>query len=291
MKVGTGKLLALVVGLCAGNVLADATGAHTDTRTLTGFVMPESAVAHADGRVFLTEIGGFGKNGDGRLTVLRPDGGRETLVDGLNDPKGIDLIDGVLYIADVDRVLRVSLDGQVEVVAKPADFPRKPVFLNDIEIDGAGNVYVSDSGDDHGAGGGIFRIDRKGTVRLVLDEQAGIKRPNGLLMEGADAMLVADFGTGDLFRFVLAAPQGKPLVTRLNSGFGGADGLVRDARGTLYVSDWAGGNVWRLSDPTAAPHLISSGHQSSADIALSADGRHLLMPDMKAGTLVYLPVE
>ena len=92
-----------------------------------------------------------------------------------------------------------------------------------------------------------------------------------------------------MFRVVLNK-NAKPQVTELNRGFGGADGLVRDADGLLYVSDWASGKVWQLSEPKATPQLISEGHKSSADIALSADGRAILMPDMKGGELVTIPI-
>jgi sugar lactone lactonase YvrE len=77
----------------------------------------------------------------------------------------------------------------------------------------------------------------------------------------------------------------------LNSGFGGADGLIRDTNGTLYISDWANGKVWQLSEPKATPQLIAEGHQSAADISLSVDGKYILMPDMKAGQLVSLPIK
>ena len=79
-------------------------------------------------------------------------------------------------------------------------------------------------------------------------------------------------------------------MTLLNQGFGAADGLIRDPSGVLYISDWAGGKVWQLSEPKATPQLISEGNQSSADINLSADGRTILMPDMKAGTLVPISI-
>jgi gluconolactonase len=36
--------------------------------------------------------------------------------------------------------------------------------------------------------------------------------------------------------------------------------------------------------------LVKEGLKSAADIALSADGKHLLVPDMKAGELVILPL-
>lgn len=260
-------------------------------QTVTSLKMPESSIAHPDGRVFVTEIGEFGKNGDGKVTVIKPDGAITTLADGLNDPKGIDLFNNQLYIADIDQVVRVDLDGKKTVIAKPSDFQDKPIFLNDIEIDGVGNVYVSDSGDDNGKHGAIYKITQAGKVTQIINDKSGVKRPNGLLMDGPNKLLVADFGTGKLFQVTFSEQaKSKSTVTLLNNGFGGADGLIRDANGILYVSDWAGGKVWQLSEPKATPQLISEGHQSSADISLSVDGKYILMPDMKAGQLVYIPI-
>lgn len=260
-------------------------------KEIAGLTMPESAVAHPDGRIFVTEIGEFNKAGDGKVTVVHPDGRTETLVGGLNDPKGMALSGEHLYVADMDRVLRIGLDGTVTELATPGDFPHKPVFLNDVEIGGDGVVYVSDSGDDKGQGAGIYAIAPDGGIRTVLGANAGIVRPNGLLIDGAGALLVADFGTGKLYRLVMKKAGGKPALKLLYSGFGAADGLVRDRDGALYVSDWKGGKVWRLSTPRSAPQLIAEGHKSSADIALSADGGYLLMPDMMAGKLVFLPLK
>lgn len=262
-------------------------------KTLDGLKMPESSITHPDGRVFITEIGGFGTNGDGKVIVLNTDGTTSTLADGLNDPKGIDLFNNQLYVADVDQVVRIGLDGKKTVIAKPTDFQDKPIFLNDIEIDGLGNVYVSDSGDDNGKHGAIYKITPAGKVIQIINDKSGIKRPNGLLMDGPNKLLVADFGTGKLFQAAFDSASSKPKakVTLLNNGFGGADGVVRDADGLLYVSDWANGKVWQLSEPKATPQLITEGHQSAADISLSADGKYILMPDMKAGKLIPLPVK
>ncbi|CAG0987746.1 hypothetical protein MTYP_02109 [Methylophilaceae bacterium] len=265
--------------------------AVVSARTLAGLQMPESAIAHPDGRIFVTEIGEFGKNGDGKVTVIYPDGRTATLAEGLNDPKGLDLFNNRLYVADINEVVRIDLDGQRTVIAKSGDFPGKPIFLNDIEIDGDGNVYVSDSGNDDGRYAGIYRITPEGRITEIVNDKSGIKRPNGLLMDGLNKLLVADFGTGKLYRVALSGnAKARSAITELNSGFGGADGLVRDSNGFLYVSDWANGKVWQLSEPNATPQLIAEGHQSSADIALSADGQYILMPDMKAGKLVFLPI-
>lgn len=256
------------------------------TETLTTLTMPESVIAHPDGRLFVTEIGEFGKKGDGKVTIVNTDGSTETLVDGLNDPKGIDMFNNVLYIADVDHMVKVTLDGQSEVLAKASAFQGKPVFLNDVEIDGSGNIYVSDSGEDNGKNAGVYKVTLDGKVSVVIDDKSGIKRPNGLLMDGANQMLVADFGTGDLYTMQISSGK----VTKVNSGFGGADGLVRGTNGMLYISDWAEGRVWQLLEPKATPLLIKDDFQSAADISVSIDGKHLLVPDMKAGELWYLPI-
>lgn len=262
-------------------------------KTLTGLQMPESSISHPDGRIFITEIGGRGTNGDGKVTVLNTDGTTKTLADGLNDPRGIDLFNNQLYVADVNQVIRIDLDGKRTIIAKPTDFQNTPIFLNDIEIDGLGNVYVSDSGDDNGKHGSIYKITPAGKVIQIINDKSGIKRPNGLLMDGPNKLLVADFGTGNLFQVTFDGVSNKPKskVTLLNSGFGSADGLIRDANGILYVSDWASGKVWQLSEPKATPQLITEGHQSAADISLSIDGKYILMPDMKAGQLVSLPIK
>ncbi|WP_439503832.1 PQQ-dependent sugar dehydrogenase [Methylophaga sp.] len=266
---------------------AQTTSTSHGNNTIEDLMMPESAIAHPDGRVFVTEIGEFGKDGDGKVTVVNTDGSTETLVDGLNDPKGIDMFNNTLYVADVDQLVKISLDGKSEVMVKPADFPGKPVFLNDVEIDGHGNIYVSDSGDDNGKDAGIYQVTAKGKVTEIINQNSGIKRPNGLLMDGYNKMLVADFGTGDLFQLDIDSAK----ATKVNTGFGGADGLVRDTDGFLYISDWNNGKVWQLNEAKATPQLITDEYEAAADIALSADGKHILMPDMKAGKLYFLPIK
>ena len=280
----------LALSLSANVVRADS--AMSGAKVLTDLQMPESVIVHADGRVFISEIGGFGKNGDGRISVHYPDGSRKILAEGLNDPKGIDLFNNQLYVADIDHLLRFDLDGKKTILAKPADFQDKPIFLNDVEIDGLGNVYVSDSGDENGKHAAVYKRSVAGEMIQIINASAGIKRPNGLLMDGPNRLLVADFATGDLFALAFDGTSSTPQseVTLLNRGFGGADGLVRDAQGFLYISDWSHAKVWQLSEPKATPQLISSGHQSAADISLSADGAFLLIPDMKAGKLIPIAI-
>lgn len=269
-----------------GEQRAASTSAAGQMQTVSGLTMPESVIAHPDGRLFISEIGEFGKGGDGQISIINTDGSKTVLAAGLNDPKGLDLFNNEIYVADINQVLKIDMKGNVQIVADSSDFPGKAEFLNDLEIDGNGTVYVSDSGTDNGEHGGIYQITADGKVSEILGSNKGIKRPNGLLLDGLGSLLVADFGTGDLYRFHLSSGK----VKALNNGFGGADGLVRDTRGFLYVSDWQNGKVWQLAGPRATPQIIADNLLAAADISLSADGRFILIPDMKAGTLIYLPL-
>ncbi|MBB1161203.1 SMP-30/gluconolactonase/LRE family protein [Aquariibacter albus] len=264
-------------------------------QTVTGLKTPESVLVTRDGRIVVSEIAGFGQDGDGRLSLVQPDGSLKTLVDqGLNDPKGLAELNGIVYVADRDRILKVDRDG-VLLTFVPADaFPSPPKFLNDLVFDAEGQLYVSDSGDllSGGGGGAIYRVSPHGEVTLLINEaqDPAIRNPNGLLFDRGNPkqLLVLDFGTGELLRLDLS--QGVKL-SKLASGFGGGDGLAQDKQGLLILSDWKNGKVFKLDLKRAGaqPVVYPQAFQASADLTLSADGKTILVPDMKAGTLVFLP--
>jgi gluconolactonase len=262
-----------------------------EPRTVTGLVTPESVLVSADGRILVSEIGGFGKDGDGRVSVIDAKLGRsDWATAGLDDPKGLAERAGVVYAADKTRVVRIDRSGTVSVFAAASAFPKPPRFLNDLAFDAAGMLYVSDTGDlQNGGGGAIYRLAPDGQVTLVVDEATNpaIRSPNGLLADGPGKLLVVDFHTGELLRLDIASGRSEKLA----DGFGGGDGLARDADGRLIISDWRGGQVWSLDlrQPGAKPLRYDASFQAAADLTLSADGKHILVPDMKAGTLVWLP--
>lgn len=278
--------------LLAASALFVAAGASAqEPRRVGGLATPESVLVTADGRIVVSEIGGFGVDGDGKLTLISADGKAQPFaIAGLDDPKGLAERDGTLYAADKTRVLKVDREGRVSVLAAASAFPQPPRFLNDLALGADGDLYVSDSGDlQKGSLGAIFRIASNGTVSLVVNEaaNAAIRSPNGLLADGPGRLLVVDFASGELLRLTLASGA----TEKLADGFGGGDGLARDAAGMLYISDWKGGKVWKLAlgQPGAKPMLYPLAFQAAADLTLAADGQHLLVPDMKAGTLVWLP--
>ncbi|QBQ53454.1 PQQ-dependent sugar dehydrogenase [Nitrosococcus wardiae] len=256
--------------------------------TITHLVNPESALTGPDERVYVSQIGEFDVDGDGVIMVIGSDGEPQVFAKGLNDPKGLAVWDNQIYVTDRTRIVRIGPDGVSKEFVTASAFPRPPRFLNDLEFGSDGTLYVSDSGDLKGQGGAIFKISPSGQVDLLADGEsaAEIKSPNGLLMDDKNHLLMVDFMTGELYRIALKTGT----MERINGGFGGGDGLVQDTQGRLYVSDYKNGKVYILDSPTAAPRLLRDQFQAAADIGLAPDGNHLLVPDMKAGRLIWLPL-
>ncbi|CAN6134290.1 SMP-30/Gluconolactonase/LRE-like region [Methylophilaceae bacterium] len=266
-----------------------AQGVALSTQKISGLKMPESVVQATDGRVFVSEINGFGVDGDGQISVIEA-GQVKLFAKGLDDPKGLAIIGQSLYVADNKRILKLALSGpkqgQAEVFAAVSAFPVTPLFLNDLEADLAGNLYVSDSGDLKGKGGAVYQINAQGQVRLLINGQQDnrILAPNGLLMDDTgDVLMVVDFASGILYSYNLATKQ----LLDIAAGFGGGDGVVHHANGGMFVSDWKNGKVFRL-DMNGEVTPLAATYQSAADIALTKDEKVLMVPDMKAGELDFI---
>lgn len=278
------RLLSLVAFLVT---VASATAATPLPKPLvTGLKNPESVAVGGDGRVYVSVIGEFDKDGDGSVVVIDK-GKAAPFATGLDDPKGMAFWKEQLYVTDKTRVWRIDGKGNAEAFVTAAAFPGPVTFLNDIEVDEGGTFYVSDSGDFMGKGAAVYRINPRGEVELILDSKRlpGLKAPNGLAMDGASHLLMLDAGTGTLYRIKLATD----VVTKVADGFGVGDGLAWDKHGRLFVTDWQGGRVFVIPRPGDKPVLLAEGFQSAADLCVDPTGKYLLIPDMKAGTVTALP--
>ncbi len=252
-----------------------------------GLKNPESVIVGTDGRIYVSVIGEFDKDGDGGVMVIQ-DGQAVPFTTGLDDPKGLAAYQEWLFVADKNKVWRIDKQGKADLFVPPNAFPTTPLFLNDLVADPeSGILYLSDSGDRKGKGGAVYRITPKGLVETVANTNRwpGLHTPNGLAMDGAAHLLLLDFGSGELHRIKLADGTHEKLA----DGFDGGDGLVWDHFGRLFVSSWKHGKVWVIPRPGAEPILIAEGFESAADISLDPTGRFILVPDMKAGTLTAIP--
>ncbi|PPC86107.1 MAG: gluconolaconase [Methylotenera sp.] len=253
---------------------------------ITGLKTPESVVQGKDGSIYISEINEFGKDGDGQISKVDKKGNVTVFAKGMDDPKGLTMLGEKLYVADKNRVLEVNKDGTWQVYGAQMAFPGTPVFLNDIEADKLGNLYVSDSGDLK-SGGQIYKIAKGGAPITVIADSKNpdILAPNGLLFEGRNNLLSVDFESGILYRVNLSTGA----TTKIAEGFGGGDGLVKTKAGKIIISDWKTGIIYESVAGKA--RLMKEGYKASADVALTNDGKYLMVPDMKAGELDFIEIK
>lgn len=283
----------LIVVLALLSTACVSTKSLYSTEQVTNLLTPESAIQSIDGSIYVSEINEFGKDGDGQISVIR-DGKVSTLVNGLDDPKGLAIIGSQLYVADKTKVLKITLDespAQVSTFVEASAFANPPQFLNDLEADPQGNLYVSDSGDimGTGKGGAIYKIDSQGNTTLLIDgkQDERIMAPNGLLADDTgNYLILVDFTSGLLYQY---NQSNKELVSISEGNFGGGDGVVHHSNGTMYVSDWKSGTVYSVLMNGDA-EILKEGYQAAADIAITKDEQYLMVPDMKAGLLDFIPL-
>lgn len=260
---------------------------------ITGLKNPESVVV-SKGKIYVSVIGEFNKDGDGSIVEIK-NNKAVPFATGLNDPKGLVAFKNNLYVADKDCIWRIDNKGKKTEFVPASAFPSKPQFLNDLEVDTIGKLYVTDSGDLKGAGGAVYEISLKGKVRLIVDAKKApvLQTPNGLALDGgtkrtgAAWLLLLDFGSGQLHR--LNVKTGK--LTKVEEGFGGGDGVIFDKFGRLYLSDYKNGKVFVIPRPGQKPILITDKFTTAADICLDHANERILVPDMKAGTLTAIPTQ
>lgn len=189
---------------------------------------PESVLVHKAGKdkfLLVSEIEGDGAALDGKGGIAKLSMSGEILdqdwVRGLNAPKGMAVHGKKLYVADVNELVVVDLASQkIEAKIKVSD----SVFLNDVAVDEAGVVYVSDTRTNK-----IHRfVDHKPEVFLE-----NIASANGLYTSGKNLII----GAGSTLLSV--GPDKKQ--TELASGFeSGIDGIEMTKPGEFLVSCWVG---------------------------------------------------
>ncbi|NWF86183.1 MAG: SMP-30/gluconolactonase/LRE family protein [Bryobacteraceae bacterium] len=290
----------------------DAAGAKEPGRPASGSVhrktlpvgtRPESVTKGFGGHYYVTVMGGQ-QPGDAVIKVIKGDQ-VEVFATGLDEPKGIAFVGGFLVTTDLKRVWKIDARGNKTVLADEKDFPKPISYLNDAAAapDGQG-VFVTDMGardkimgpdglwptDSPEAKavpaiGRVYHLSLDGRVRLAVDAAPAMTCPNGVCAPAPDHLLIAEFFHGNL----LQARHGSVQV--LNTGFRGADGIERAKSGRIFVSSWTQGKVWRLDEQGQNPEVLIEGLQSAADFYLDEPARLLLVPDMKAGLVVWVPLE
>jgi hypothetical protein len=299
-------LLALPVAARA-QAPAPAAGAR---KVINVGVRPESVTRGFGGKLYVSVMNSPDTPGDGVVKVIDGETVKTFAVD-LDEPKGICFAGETLFVTDLVRVWRIGKNGERSLLADHDDFPHEPTYLNDVSCEPGGKaVYVSDMGantkmrdpqkqlwplDSAEAKaippiGRVYRIPTgRGRITIAADASRRLLNPNGVAALGRGRLLVAEFFTGTIFRV-----QGPKSLAPLATGLRGADGLEQDAAGNVWVSSWDQGKLWRIpprkGKKPSEPELVADGFQSAADFFIDADAHQIILPDMKAGTLTFIPM-
>ncbi len=210
------------------------------------------------------------KDGKGFISILGLDGKPIALewIKGLNAPKGMGMYKNKLYVADLTEIVVIDIQ-QGKILEKiPVE---GAVFLNDIVIDNQGTVFVSDTRSFN-----LFQYDQE-RVSVCL---RNLKRPNGLLMNGKD-LLVLDNGS-------LLSLNGNGQLVQLMEGMDpSTDGIERVQTDEYLVSAWEGVIYYVTAYKTKEVLLDSRKEKkNTADIGYDAKNRILYVPTFYGNKLV-----
>jgi hypothetical protein len=269
-----------------------------------GFAGPENIVYDSVADVYLvSNIGGGGParddNGfvsrvaaDGRVLDLRWIAGDRGGVE-LHSPKGLAIRGDTLAVADI---------GAVRLFDRRSGAPLRSIALpglvmNDVAFAPDGSLWITDTGpmrdtskatpvDTTRDCDAVWHVRPDGSVRAAA-RGLWLDRPDGLVVDGR-SVLVATFGANRLERVWPADGRRPSNVRELPAGR--LDGLRRLADGSLLLTSWDAGAVWRLWGDDA-PFRVLAGVTSPAGVAVDTRRHRLAVTSMQRNELYLLPLQ
>lgn len=273
-------------------------------RKLAVGATPESVTKGFEDKYFVTLMGTSRKLGDGDGKIAQVDGDKVTiLAEGLDDPKGIVFVGDRLITADFDKVWSIDAKGQKTLLAGPAAFPTVPTFLNDVVVSpDKQSVLITDMGavtKMRGVDGKLFGIDSPehkaipvvarvfrvtldGKVTEVIAPNPIMLNPNGIDVLADGRIRIAEFFLGNVLEYKDGA------FKTIAKGHRSGDGIVHDSKGRFYVSEVMTGRVTRYEADGSGQTELAEGLKAAADHFLDEQAGMLIVPDSKAGELVFI---
>lgn len=255
---------------------------------LGGLKWPESALPDPSGEtIYVSIVDGemTAKDGKGGIAKVGADGRMidSDWVTGLNAPKGLGLVGGTLYAADIDELVAIDVATAKVVKTWPAEGAK---FFNDVATGPDGRVYVSDTFTNT-----IWLLEDDSIKPFLKDDR--LNAPNGLLVEGDERLVVAPIGTlakdgqpGEGAHLVAISLADKSLRD-LGDGtpVGNLDGLVSTGPGSYLATDWGKGPLYRISSAGKFETLLTFP-PTTADLGYIPGKRMAIIPLSKDGKLV-----
>ncbi|HXH30803.1 MAG TPA: SMP-30/gluconolactonase/LRE family protein [Bacteriovoracaceae bacterium] len=260
-----------------------------------GILHPESAIYSVKhDAIFVSNIASgnpLEKNKVSYLSRLTADGKiiQSQWVKDLKAPKGLAIVGDHLYVADMDRILKIDINHGKILKETPVPGAK---FLNDVVADAQGNIYVSDMFDNT-----IYLLNDKGLKPWKIGKE--LNSPNGLYTDGKEHLIVSSWGSdvdpktflakipGTVVSYSLNASGKTATVPAMNGHF---DGISADQKGNLWVSDWISGDIYEVSKSGKAQKRYNLG-QGTADITVAKELGLLLIPQMNQNKVIAIYLE
>ncbi|MEX5214104.1 MAG: hypothetical protein NW703_08055 [Nitrospiraceae bacterium] len=227
-----------------------------------------------DNNGFITKV-----DESGKVVALKfIEGGRDGVT--LHAPRGLAIVGQTLYVADLDQVRGFDKSTGKLLLTFPLGSGSLPQagyssLLMDIAYDGKDLLYVSDR-----TGQSIFRIDvphQHQVSTLVRDPQLG--GPAGLAVHPkGDRLVVVSWDKGNIVEVRLDGTITELISNGFfSSRFGNLSGVDFDRWGSMYISDFTRGKIWRMASNRKL-QVIAEYLPSPADIAIDRTNHVILVP-------------
>lgn len=271
----------------------DDLGDACDNHAFSRLHHPESVVRHND--YYLVSNLGVSllpdkADGDGFISVMNIDGTGliQHHITGLDSPKGLEIINGMLYVCDLSELKVFNIiTGQL---IKTYSFQAEGVtLLNDITGLYSDNetIFLTAT-----RARKIFKLNiNTGTKEVLTVNGQTLLQTNGLALDNANNVLyMAEFGEGNgqnarIIKIDLTNNNG----TVLGGSTTGLlyDGIVLTAN-KLYLSDWSHKLFsLDLNNPNTPPVQLLAGLSGPADIFHDTNTNKIIIPSMTAHELRF----
>ena len=292
------RLLAAAVLLSLGFSAPTQAASVIVEKTIAGFSSPESVVV-AGGDVFVSNLGvklePSAKDGDGFISRLDRQGNIKSLkwAEKLDGPKGMIVVEGVLYVADIDRVLGFRVRDGKQVFALDMSAAGS-VFLNGFTRYDNRRLLLSATDISK-----VFIIDlqKKSFSELAFDTPP--KGPNGMKKAG-NRLLVVEWGTDSQPNGNVKTYRLDGMSAKLDKAYdltpqGYFDGIVDLGANRWLISNWVkfepAGLLHVLDTRTGKVSVANPKNPIAgpADMFLD-DQRKLWVPGMMEGKVYRMTV-
>lgn len=226
-----------------------------------------------DNNGFITKL-----DSAGRIVTLKFIAGGDGSVE-LHAPKGMALVDPILYVVDLDTLRGFDKNTGKPVVtislAGHGSAAHRRITLTDVAANGQGLLYLSDT-----AGNSIYRVDaaRQHAVSVFVHDER-LAGPSGVAIHPQTGhIIVVSWDKGKILDIT---PEGAltELVSNgfFSSRFENLSGVDFDRWNNMYVSDQTRGKIWRMT-PDKRFQVIAEYLLAPADISVDRGNNLILVP-------------